>query len=264
MADAVPVRCPSCLRDHLFASPVYPCACGAPLATPLLPGAPPEPVVRRTWAEDWVVVRCGACGRQDHWPQPELGCPCGTLLRLPVQRTDSARGGGGRDLPASPPPRVPPPRAVDASARPAFRPVTIRTARDAVSVAALYLRWLGFHDVVQQEVHPAEARPEGPPRTHPEGPPEVRTASAAVDLRAAGLIAQVDPSTRPATLRDVECLWLNGLAASVSTAFFSLAGYARDARARADDLRVPLFVMDLTGSPQPLNGAAEELVDTGA
>jgi hypothetical protein len=122
-----------------------------------------------------------------------------------------------------------------------FRPVTIRTARDAVTAAALYLKWLGFRGVVQSDVRP----------------------SSGIDLRGPGLVAQVDPSTRPTTLREVECLWLNGLATSATSVFFSLAGYAQDARARADRLGIPLFVMDLTGSPQPVNQPADELISTG-
>jgi hypothetical protein len=43
-------------------------------------------------------------------------------------------------------------------------------------------------------------------------------------------------------------------------AFFSLAGYATEARQRADQLDVPLFVLDLTGTPQPVNEAASRLV----
>lgn len=121
-------------------------------------------------------------------------------------------------------------------------PLTIRTARDAVSAAAHYLTWLGFREV-----------------THPANRPASR-----IDLRAAGLIAQVDSSTRPTALRDVECLWLNALNGSVRGVLFSLAGYAPEARQRADALFVPLFVMDLTGSPQPVNGAADELFSTGA
>ncbi len=98
------------------------------------------------------------------------------------------------------------------------------------------------------------------PRHHavPERP------ASGIDLRAPGLVAQVDPTTRPATLRDVECLWLNGLSASAVSVFFSLAGYADDARAGAATLGVPLFVMDLTGTPQPVNRPADELVSTGA
>lgn len=126
--------------------------------------------------------------------------------------------------------------------RPAFRPLTIRTARDAVAAAALYLKWLGYREVVQPAERPASR----------------------IDLRAAGLIAQVDSTTRPTSLRDVECLWLNALSASVASVFFSLAGYARDARERADGLGIPLFVMDLTGTPQPVNSPANELISTGA
>ncbi|TQK51108.1 hypothetical protein FBY35_1498 [Streptomyces sp. SLBN-118] len=241
MADAMPVRCPSCRRDHLFASPVLPCACGAPLAPPLL-HAPPEPITHRTWADDWVTVRCLACGRQDHWPQPELGCPCGTVLRIPV-RPVSAPGPGTTDVMscAARPSHLPLPHTATVP-RPSFRPVTIRSARDAVTAAARYLAWLGFRDVVQPEVRP----------------------SSGIDLLGPGLVAQVDTSTRPATLRDVECLWLNGLSVSATGVFFSLARYADDARWRADDLGVPLFIMDLTGSPHPVNASADELISTGA
>ncbi|WP_267242100.1 hypothetical protein [Streptomyces sp. PR69] len=298
MTESVPVRCPACRRDHRFAPPVYPCACGAPLAPPLLRGAAPEPITHRTWTDDWVTVRCPECARQGHWPQPELGCPCGTVLRVPV-RTGNApvppvaparragedrsspvldlpegqdtpagrpgdgdglrdrgdRGGprspaeheGGMPRPASQasgrPAHIPLPRTAASPRRPAFRPVTIRTAHDAVTAAAHYLRWLGFRDVIRPERH---------------------IAAPGVDLRGPGLVARVDPSTRRTTLRAVECLWLHGLHDAAASVHFSLAGYAQDARTRADALGIPLFVMDLTGSPQPVNCAADELVGTGA
>ncbi|MET7853020.1 hypothetical protein ABZT48_33350 [Streptomyces avermitilis] len=133
------------------------------------------------------------------------------------------------------------PRAT-ASARPAFQPVTIRTARDAVTAAALYLRWLGYQDVRR-----ADQRP-------PNG----------IGLAARGMLAQVDPTVRPTSLRDVECLWLTAMTESAGCVYFSLAGYADDARAVADRLGVPLFVLDLTGTPQPVNSLADDLVATGA
>ncbi|MFI0976783.1 hypothetical protein ACH4SP_07115 [Streptomyces sp. NPDC021093] len=300
MGSSVPVRCPACRRDHAYVPPVFPCACGAPLAPPLLRGAPPQPITHRTWTDSWVTVRCPSCGRQDQWPQPELGCGCGAVLRIPVRpaptgprptpaghaghtgyaghaghaghvdapgtgfdanadadaspdadtstdidarahigadadaepaaatRTAPAHGESGGPADGSPVPRP----------RPPFRPLTIRTARDAVTAAALYLKWLGFHDILQSPEHPASG----------------------IDLRARGLVAQVDPRTEPSTLRDVECLWLHGLNSSSLSVFFSLTGYVPEARARAEDLGVPLFVMDLTGTPQPANGAADELV----
>ncbi|MGO4758332.1 hypothetical protein AB4212_58665, partial [Streptomyces sp. 2MCAF27] len=119
--------------------------------------------------------------------------------------------------------------------------VTIRTARDAVTAAAQYLKWLGFGGV---------RRPEGQD-------------GSGVDLRGPGVVAQVDPTTRPTALRDIECLWLNGLNESAVGVFFSLAGYARDARARADALQLPLFIMDLTGTPQPINDPADTLIRVG-
>ncbi|MFD4523019.1 hypothetical protein ACFWP7_03580 [Streptomyces sp. NPDC058470] len=261
MAESVPVRCPACRREHLYAALSYPCVCGAPVTPPLDRLAEPAAVTYRTWDEDWVTVRCEACGREDQWPAPELGCPCGTELRIPVrgirraQHTPGAVAEASRDTdedtrpqtlpgPRAHPADSPPPTSEDTSPapRPAFRPVTIRTARDAVTATALYLRWLGYRDIRR-----ADQRP-------PSG----------IGLAARGILAQVDPTVRPASLRDVECLWLTAMTESAGCVYFSLAGFADDARARADTLGVPLFVLDLTGTPQPVNGTADELVATGA
>jgi hypothetical protein len=239
--ESVPVRCPVCSRDHAYVTPVYPCPCGSPTAPPLTRGAPPALITHRTWNDDWVSVRCHSCGRHDQWPHPELCCPCGAVLRIPV-RPVAAHGttppptGAGSPGPS----HIPLPRTA-AHPRPSFRPLVIRTARDAVDTAALYLRWLGFSEVIQPQVRPG----------------------ARIDLRAAGLIAQVDATTRPTALRDVECLWLNALNTSASSVLFSLAGYTDEARSRADGLAIPLFVLDLTGTPQPVNGPADELVSVG-
>ncbi|MFE3523157.1 hypothetical protein ACFXOD_16405 [Streptomyces sp. NPDC059161] len=227
--EGVPVRCPTCRRDHLYLPPAYPCVCGAPLAPPIQRGAAPSPITHRTWTDAWVTVRCRACGRQSQWPHPELGCTCGAVLRVPVRPV------------TAPSARVPVPPTAAARPRTAFRPLTIRTARDAVTAAALYLNWLGFGDIHQAEPRPASG----------------------IDLRGPGLVAQVDPTTRPSSVRAVECLWLHGMTTSARSVHFSLAGYATDARERADELEVPLFVLDLTGTPQPVNGAARELVSTG-
>ncbi|MFE9257324.1 hypothetical protein [Streptomyces sp. NPDC006879] len=278
MTEPVQVRCPTCRREHSYAPPTFPCPCGAPVAPPLDHGTQPTPLRHRTWSDSWVSVRCTACGRQSEWPHPELGCPCGAVVQLPVRpvdarddteqderdgedstsrsqvlppktrdvghdmRTDGGptrpQGAAAGILPAPGAQRVP------SIPRPAFRPVTIRTARDAVAAAALYLRWLGFHEVRQPDARPS--------------------AATAVDLRAPGLVAQVDPTTIPVTLRAVECVWLNGLTASATSAYFALAGYTHEARARAEDLQIPLFVLDLTGTPQPVNAPAEEFLRLGA
>ncbi|MEB3959997.1 hypothetical protein OKJ48_06990 [Streptomyces kunmingensis] len=230
MAEPVRVRCPACLREHVYTPAVLPCACGAPVAPPLLRGVEAEPVSDRTWAEDWVTLRCPMCGRRDRWPRPELGCDCGTLLRVPVQ-SDQA--------PA--PSHIPLPRTAPAP-RPAFQPVAIRTARDAVTAAALYLRWLGYRDVRRADQRPVSG----------------------IGLAAQGVVAQIEPSVRPATVRDVECLWLQSMTESAASVFFSLAGYADAARTRADELGVPLFVLDLAGVPQPVNSPADELIASGA
>lgn len=349
MAESVPVRCPACRREHLYAAPSYPCVCGSPVTAPLDHLTEATPVTHRAWDEEWTTVRCGACGRGSQWPQPELGCPCGTTLRIPL-RTDparkpdpaaprtehgaagagthretgaaahreteagahrhegretgaGARKGGDQDTGAEPHrdgegaagahrdregaadarrdgeggvrdagdgarrgrdagvgvaegggpeegsdggrragPGHP---GHDGSGhdggtgrRPTFRPVAIRTARDAVTAAALYLGWLGYRDIRRADQRPTSG----------------------IGLAARGVLAQVDPTVRPASLRDVECLWLTAMTESANCVFFSLAGYDEDARARADTLGVPLFVLDLTGTPQPVNSPAAELI----
>ncbi|MFH8655665.1 hypothetical protein [Streptomyces afghaniensis] len=349
MAESVPVRCPSCRREHRFTAPSYPCVCGAPVAPRLDRNGTVTPVSHRVWQDDWVTVRCECCGRRGEWPRPEVGCPCGAVLRVPVTEERGAVGPGGstgrgpegderlrpdgrtvdqdtaaaegltpggttgqdratdggpgseRDLTvdagaevgreavpgpgkatgprgaaapgerafasgasertaassdAERPPasagagRPPAPSDADAGAdapgsaggaRPPFRSVTIRTALDAVTAAALYLRWLGYPGVRR-----ADQRP-------PSG----------IGLAARGVVALVDPCVRPATLRDVECLWLTAMTESADCLCFSLAGYADDARARADALGIPLFVLDLTGTPRPVNAPAGALTGPG-
>ncbi|MFE2298504.1 hypothetical protein ACFXAW_09935 [Streptomyces sp. NPDC059445] len=310
MAESVPVRCPACRREHLYAAPSYPCVCGSPVTAPLDHLTEATPVTHRAWDEEWTTVRCGACGRGSQWPQPELGCPCGTTLRIPL-RTDPAR----KPDPATPRTEhgaagtgthretgTATPRETESGAhrdgeggvrdsgdgtrrgrnagdgvaegggpeegsdggrragpghpghdgsghdgsghdagtgrRPTFRPVAIRTARDAVTAAALYLGWLGYRDIRRADQRPTSG----------------------IGLAARGVLAQVDPTVRPASLRDVECLWLTAMTESANCVFFSLAGYDEDARARADTLGVPLFVLDLTGTPQPVNSPAAELI----
>ncbi|MGW6597623.1 hypothetical protein [Streptomyces sp. NPDC055036] len=290
MGEGVSVCCPSCGSRHTLTASVYPCVCGAGVAPTLSGDARVEAVTRRAWADEWVTVRCAACAREGQWPRPELGCPCGAMLRIAVEpdtaepfppesfvpgsftpgsfvpgsfvpgsfTPGSVTSGSVTAEPVAAeepaperPSHIPLPRTA-ASPRPGFRPVTIRTARDAVTTAALYLRWLGFKSVVES----------GEPLETGIRTPGSRTPG--VGLRGPDVIAQVDPTTGPASLRSVECLWLNGMNASTTSVYFSLAGYADDARARADDLGLPLFVLDLTGAPQPVNGPAEELVSSGA
>ncbi|MEU0118581.1 hypothetical protein ABZ137_34085 [Streptomyces bobili] len=287
MPESVPVRCPACRRERLYTAPRYPCACGAPVAPRLDLHAAPTAVAHRTWEEEWITLRCRSCGRHGQWPRPELGCACGAVLRLPLTdpvegAADGAWGGapeaGTEAGRAGPPPgaaetdteteawatateageRTGPPTD-DPEADPAdptdtadpgppppsrapFRPIAVRTARDAVTATALYLRWLGHQDIRRADQRPTSG----------------------IGLAARGLLAHVDPSVHPASLRDVECLWLTAMTASADCVYFSLAGYTADARARADSLAVPLFVLDLTGTPQPVNAAAERLDAPGA
>ncbi|KUM85476.1 MULTISPECIES: hypothetical protein [Streptomyces] len=223
MSESVSVRCPVCRREHLYAAPSYPCECGAPVCLPLDRHGVPTAVAHQVWDEAWVALECAVCGRKAEWPQPELGCGCGTVLRIPVAGDTCPRAEPDIDTAAPP--------------RRAFQPITIRTARDAVTVAALYLRWLGYEDIRR-----ADQRP-------PSG----------IGLAARGVLAQVDPTVRPASPRDVECLWLTAMTESAHCVYFSLAGYTTEARTRADTLGVPLFVLDLTGTPQPVNSLADEL-----
>ena len=286
MPESVPVHCPACRRERRYTAPCYPCACGTPVVPRLDLHAAPTAVSHRAWEEEWITVRCPSCGRHDQWPRPELGCACGAVLRLPLTGpAEGAAAGAGEagteageagpapevaeteavnagtetgeteeteetrepgppteDAEAAPTEDTGPPPDTPPPARGPFRPIAIRTARDAVTATALYLRWLGH-----QNIRRADQRP-----------------TSGIGLAARGLLAHVDPSVHPASLRDVECLWLTAMTDSADCVYFSLAGYTADARARADSLAVPLFVLDLTGTPQPVNAAAERLDAPGS
>ncbi|MEV5508311.1 hypothetical protein [Streptomyces orinoci] len=229
MAKRVPVHCPMCHREHSYTPPTFPCACGTPLTLPVPADACPGVLTSRSWRDSWVTVRCPDCGTQGQWPRPEFGCACGAVVQLPLAQEPRAQE-----------PRAETP-ARHGRTRPAFRPVTIRTERDALLAAERYLRWLGFARVRRTDNCAAHAR------------------SAVVDLRAEGLVVRVDSTTLPTTVRDIECLWLYGLAEDATALCFSVAGYTYDARCRADALGLPLFVLDLTGAPRPLNDPAERL-----
>ncbi|MFJ6985514.1 MULTISPECIES: hypothetical protein [unclassified Streptomyces] len=245
MSESVPVCCPACGRERLYTAPSYPCVCGAPVAPGLDPGAPPTAVVRRVWEDEWITVPCAACGRRDVWPYPELGCPCGTVLRIAVHgerggSTGGEGGDGGRRDPAAPGGRAPAPGGAAAPSPPSARrpvPPPVRTARDAVTAAVLYLRRLGHTGVRRADQRPV----------------------AGIGLAARGLLALVDPSAHPAGRREVECLWLTAMTDAAACVYFSLAGFSADALAHADALGVPLFVLDLDGTPQPVNATAERL-----
>jgi hypothetical protein len=219
MSEKVPVRCPACRREHVYRVPAFPCACGTPVAPALDVSGEPTQLTRRVWHESWVTVPCPRCSLRTQWPWPELGCPCGVVLRLPVLAAGGTKG--------------------PSAGRPAFQPVTIRTPMDAVTAAAVYLRWLGHPDVRR-----ADQRP-------PSG----------IGLAARGLIAHVDPGTKVSTTREVECLWLTAMTESAQGVHFSLAGYEPSALERAGQLGVPLFVLDRTGMPQAVNDAADTLAE---
>ncbi|WP_059011279.1 hypothetical protein [Streptomyces specialis] len=224
MAKSVPVRCPACRREHTYVPPDYPCSCGAPVTVLLPRGSSPVPVRHRSWAETWTALDCPACGRSGQWPRPEFDCPCGVTLRL-------APGGGSAE-PAPP---------VETGGRVPFHPLIIRTAYDVVACATQFLRWLGFREVRISVPRPASG----------------------INVRGPSVVGLVNPTTEPTEAGEIETVWLHALAESVTPVAFSLAGYRRPARARADELTLPLFVLDLTGAPQPVNGPAEELLRNG-
>ncbi|MBQ1100852.1 hypothetical protein KBY55_33525 [Streptomyces sp. b94] len=220
MSETISVCCTACGRRHRYTAPSYPCACGAPVTPALDPRGSSTAVTHRTWDEEWIGVRCAACGTESRWPRPELGCSCGTVLCVPVDRAATARSG-----------------RTAGSRVPAHRAVPVRTARDAVTAAVLYLRGLGHRDVRRAEQRPVSG----------------------IGLAAPGIVVQVDPTAGPASARDVECLWLTAMAESATCAYFSLAGYAEEARARADPLGVALFVLGPAGVPRPVNAPAVAL-----
>ncbi|MFF8382921.1 hypothetical protein [Streptomyces kanasensis] len=252
----VTVRCGACHRLGQWPQPELGCPCGAVLRVPVRPvtttgpsriggpvrfDPPGSGTARRDTAGDHTTGAGAAAPGPATAPDTTGGAsgqPPGQDPSGPPEATASTTGVSTVHTAPVPPP--PPPVA-----RPAFHPVTIRTARDAVTTAALYLRWLGFREVVQPEERRAAV-------------------SSGIELRGPGLVAQVDPTTRPVALRAVECLWLEGLAAAAVAVCFSLAGYEDKARARADGVGLPLFVMDLTGTPQPVNSPADDLLARGA
>ncbi|MCP9985862.1 hypothetical protein LUX01_03235 [Streptomyces sudanensis] len=253
----VTARCGACGRRDHWPQPELGCPCGTVLRLPVRPApgpalggadaGPPSPAATAVPAETPGDTDRGgpAEPRDSRGPGESRGSRGPAEPRGP---RDPGTVLPGTALPGTGVPAV---RAASseprrtAAGRPAFTPVTIRTTRDVVTTAALYLRWLGFREVVQPEERRSSMTP-------------------AVELRGPGLVAQVDPTTRPVPLRAVECLWLEGLASSSVAAYFSLAGYEDASRARADGVGLPLFAMDLTGTPQPVNAPAADLLARGA
>ncbi|MEU3930831.1 hypothetical protein AB0E85_02020 [Streptomyces sp. NPDC029044] len=270
----VTVRCGSCGRHGEWPHPEVGCACGVVLRLAVVGldglageeaaagGTPPtgSATTGRDGAggQGETSGRDGAGGQGKTSGRDKTGSQGETTDREATAARDDT---DGQDAAPRPPNGPREPTTADASmtgdtasadasaatsdatpARPPFRSVTIRTALDAVTATALYLRWLGYRGVRR-----ADQRP-------PSG----------IGLAARGVVAQVDPAVRPAGLRDVECLWLTAMTESADGLYFSLAGYADDARARADALGLPLFVLDLTGTPRPVNAPAETLAATGS
>lgn len=126
------------------------------------------------------------------------------------------------------------------SARSATRPVPklVRTARDAEENACTWMRWLGHEN--------AQLTPIG--------------ADAGIDVDSSHAVAQVKmegvPTGRPA----VQALYGVATGEGKQGLFFSLAGYTAQAVQWADPVRLPLFIFDLQGSPEPANETALALL----
>ncbi|MFD7701301.1 hypothetical protein [Streptomyces caelestis] len=214
-----------------------------------------------------VPVRCPGCRRSHRYTAPSYPCACGAPV-TPALDPDGVPGPVGHrawgeewvtvrcgrcglrgewprpelGCPCGTVLRIPVagPRGSAPAGRPgapAVRPEPVPAARDAVTAAVLHLRRLGHGDV----------RRAG--RPSPSG----------IGLVGRGVLARVDPSARPATPRDVECLWLAAMTESAACLYFSAAGYDEEARVRADALGVPLFLLDPAGTPRPVNGPAGAL-----
>ncbi|MEV0241181.1 hypothetical protein AB0I06_14800 [Streptomyces sp. NPDC050674] len=256
--DWVTVRCGSCGRRGEWPRPEVGCACGVLLRVAVVEARHGDVHRDAPTGETPLTGGQDTATDQDDTPAPHTaadvtadqdGTPAADQDGTPGQNVSADQDGTpgqdatppGLDRAAGPREAAAAPAADIGSAQPPFRSVTIRTALDAVTATALYLRWLGYRGVRR-----ADQRP-------PSG----------IGLAARGVLAQVDPAVRPATLRDVECLWLTAMTESAEGLYFSLTGYADDARARADALGVPLFVLDLTGTPRPVNAPAETLVAAG-
>ncbi|MEU5953086.1 hypothetical protein [Streptomyces sp. NPDC047525] len=256
----VTVRCRMCGRRDQWPQPELGCGCGAVLRIPVraVQAPPADPAVQAPPADPAVQAPPADPGAQALPNDPGVQTPSNDSA-VEAQPTDpvvEAQPTGpaieaqpaGPTSPATPeaptPPEAPAHISLPRTAptpRPAFQPVPVRTARDAVTVAALYLRWLGYGEIRGA----------------------VKRAPSGVRVAARGMIALIEPSVQPTSLRDVECVWLSAMTESVSCVCFSLAGYEEPARARADALSIPLFVIDLTGTPQPVNSAADELMAAG-
>lgn len=252
-SGATAIRCPACRREHLYEPPSLPCPCGAQLRVPLLRGGVPVQIRFRSWDDSWLSMRCPHCGRNDQWPQPEFTCDCGATVRLAVDRTlrlPSTRPLSDRPSGVRPWTTAVPPSPTEHSTpargprllRPPFRPQPVHSANDAVLTAVRYLQWLGFDDLELTDSQEDDA----------------------VTLLGSSLVARVDTWTQPAEVKAVECLWLETLhTEEVAAVLFATAGFSRQATVRGEQLVVALFTLDASGIPQPANGAAEALMETG-
>ncbi|MGP2442551.1 hypothetical protein [Streptomyces sp. JW3] len=189
-----------------------------------------------------LTVRCPVCRRAHRYTAAAYPCACGTPVAPPLDpdgtvtevrhrawdeewigvRCASCGGMGQR-----PRPELGCPCGTVLS-------LPVHDPFDLVAAVVRYLGRLGHRDLLHAR----------------------RGLTAGVGLAGRGVLAQVDPSGAAATVRDVECLWLTAATRSARCVHFSSAAYPAEVRARADLLRVPLFVLGPGHVPRPVNGAA--------
>lgn len=116
-------------------------------------------------------------------------------------------------------------------------PRLVRDPYETETVAAEWMRWMGYGD--------AKASPVG--------------ADEGIDVHASRAVAQVKAQMVKTARPEVQ--QLHGVATGVGkkALFFSLSGYTAEARDWADRIGMALFTFDLQGVPEPVNEPARDL-----
>ncbi|MDH6579238.1 hypothetical protein [Kitasatospora sp. MAP5-34] len=249
------MRCPHCGRNDQWPQPEFTCNCGATVRLPVDRAPRLQSTGLLGPAPQYEIPpHAGGPTLHPYGSRPSTG----VVPTVPPQGQPGSHQGnptGGR--PGSSPGAYPGTRpSTHPSTHPAgrpqgqpqsrprapFRPHPVRSPEDAVLTAARYLQWLGFDDLEL-----TDDQSESP-----------------VTLLGSRMVALVDAGSEPADNKAVECLWLQTLhAEEIAAAMFVLGGFSHQATVRGEQLLVALFRLDLAGVPQPANGAAEALMETG-
>ncbi|MDT0213927.1 restriction endonuclease [Rothia sp. ARF10] len=139
-------------------------------------------------------------------------------------------------LQARPAPRRARSRGKNAPQRPQAR--LIRTARDAELIAAEWMTYLGFTQVIVTPVG----------------------ADGGIDVSSAEAVAQVKAESKPTGRPNMQQHHGVAVANGKTAIFFSLAGFTPQARTYAEQNGLVLFGFNLQGEPEPINPAAHQLM----